>query len=369
MPVFISKIINDRTLWITSFLLVLMLIFGSVEIQNIDFQTIGALFSLMILIGLFEKEGLLKYIAVIIIKKCQTTRQVQLTVFLLVFFGAMLLTNDVAILTFIPIFIVIAQKINIKPVLPIILLTIFANLGSSVTPFGNPQNIFLANYYHLGAGTFFKMALPLGALSLTFLLLSGYLFKSTPLENLTLTVPDIRVKQTILLLIGSVIVLAGLLHLLPIFVSLITSIILTIIINYNNFVTVDYGIIILFVELFLIVGGLSRVPMIVSLFKKLTTTELGAFASGVGLSQVISNVPAAVLLSAFTDHMYAVYLGVSIGGLGTIIASLANLLAWRQYQQQTDHQSLAFPLKLMLVNLIFLVIFVLIGVGLLMISH
>ncbi|MFL2019968.1 MAG: SLC13 family permease [Weissella hellenica] len=369
MPVFISKIINDRTLWITSFLLVLMLIFGSVEIQDIDFQTIGALFSLMILIGLFEKEGLLKYIAVIIIKKCQTTRQVQLTVFLLVFFGAMLLTNDVAILTFIPIFIVIAQKINIKPVLPIILLTIFANLGSSVTPFGNPQNIFLANYYHLGAGTFFKMALPLGALSLTFLLLSGYLFKSTPLENLTLTVPDIRVKQTILLLIGSVIVLAGLLHLLPIFVSLITSIILTIIINYNNFVTVDYGIIILFVELFLIVGGLSRVPMIVSLFKKLTTTELGAFASGVGLSQVISNVPAAVLLSAFTDHMYAVYLGVSIGGLGTIIASLANLLAWRQYQQQTDHQSLAFPLKLMLVNLIFLVIFVLIGVGLLMISH
>lgn len=369
MPVFISKIINDRTLWITSFLLVLMLIFGSVEIQDIDFQTIGALFSLMILIGLFEKEGLLKYIAVIIIKKCQTTRQVQLTVFLLVFFGAMLLTNDVAILTFIPIFIVIAQKINIKPVLPIILLTIFANLGSSVTPFGNPQNIFLANYYHLGAGTFFKMALPLGALSLTFLLLSGYLFKSTPLENLTLTVPDIRVKQTILLLIGSVIVLAGLLHLLPIFVSLITSIILTIIINYNNFVTVDYGIIILFVELFLIVGGLSRVPMIVSLFKKLTTTELGAFASGVGLSQVISNVPAAVLLSAFTEHMYAVYLGVSIGGLGTIIASLANLLAWRQYQQQTDHQSLAFPLKLMLVNLIFLVIFVLIGVGLLMISH
>ncbi|CAM4348840.1 SLC13 family permease [Weissella hellenica] len=369
MPVFISKIINDRTLWITSFLLVLMLIFGSVEIQDIDFQTIGALLSLMILIGLFEKEGLLKYIAVIIIKKCQTTRQVQLTVFLLVFFGAMLLTNDVAILTFIPIFIVIAQKINIKPVLPIILLTIFANLGSSVTPFGNPQNIFLANYYHLGAGTFFKMALPLGALSLTFLLLSGYLFKSTPLENLTLTVPDIRVKQTILLLIGSVIVLAGLLHLLPIFVSLITSIILTIIINYKNFVTVDYGIIILFVELFLIVGGLSRVPMIVSLFKKLTTTELGAFASGVGLSQVISNVPAAVLLSAFTGHMYAVYLGVSIGGLGTIIASLANLLAWRQYQQQTDHQSLAFPLKLMLVNLIFLVIFVLIGVGLLMISH
>lgn len=369
MPVFISKIINDRTLWITSFLLVLMLIFGSVEIQDIDFQTIGALLSLMILIGLFEKEGLLKYIAVIIIKKCQTTRQVQLTVFLLVFFGAMLLTNDVAILTFIPIFIVIAQKINIKPVLPIILLTIFANLGSSVTPFGNPQNIFLANYYHLGAGTFFKMALPLVALSLTFLLMSGYLFKSTPLENLTLTVPDIRVKQTILLLIGSVIVLAGLLHLLPIFVSLITSIILTIIINYKNFVTVDYGIIILFVELFLIVGGLSRVPMIVSLFKKLTTTELGAFASGVGLSQVISNVPAAVLLSAFTDHMYAVYLGVSIGGLGTIIASLANLLAWRQYQQQTDHQSLAFPFKLMLVNLIFLVIFVLIGVGLLMISH
>ncbi|QDJ58749.1 SLC13 family permease [Weissella sagaensis] len=368
MPVFISKIINDRTLWITSFLLVLMLVFGSVKIQDIDFQTISALLSLMILIGLFEKEDLLKYIAIIIIKKCQTTRQVQLTVFLLVFLGAMLLTNDVAILTFIPIFIVIAQKINIKPVLPIILLTIFANLGSSITPFGNPQNIFLANYYHLNAGAFFKMSLPLGIISLISLLLSSYLFKSEPLDDLTLTIPNIRIKQTILLLIGSVIVLAGLLHLVPISISLLTSIILTIVIDYKNFVTVDYGIIILFMELFLIVGGLSRVPIIVSLFKKLTMTEIGAFTSGVGLSQVISNVPAAVLLSAFTDHMYAVYLGVSIGGLGTIIASLANLLAWRQYQQQTDHQSLAFPLKLMVVNLCFLVIFVLVGVGLLMIG-
>ncbi|SCB76436.1 SLC13 family permease [Weissella bombi] len=369
MPVFISKIINDRTLWVTSFILVIMLFFGSVQLQDIDFQTIGALLSLMILIGLFEKEGLLKYIAIIIIKKCQTTRQVRLTVFLLVFFGAMLLTNDVAILTFIPIFVVIAQKINIKPVLPIILLTVFANLGSSVTPFGNPQNIFLANYYHLGATQFLKMSLPLGLISLICLLLSGYFFKSDPLEDLTLTVPDIRVKQTTLLLIGSVIVLAGLLHLLPIIVSLITSIILTCIINYKNFATVDYGIIILFIELFLIVGGLGRIPMVVSLFKKLTMTDMGSFTSGVVLSQIISNVPAAVLLSAFTNHMYAIYLGVSVGGLGTIIASLANLLAWRQYQQQTDHQSLAFPLKLMAVNLIFLVIFVLFGVGLLMIAH
>lgn len=361
MQTLIYKILNDRTLWVTTALFIISLFFGNIQLQDIDMQTILALLSLMIVINLYEEEGLLKYIAISIIRKCQTTRQVQLTVFLLVFFSAMFLTNDVAIITFIPIFVVIAQKIHVKAVLPIILLTVFANLGSSVTPFGNPQNIYLSSHYHLQIGSFFQMSLPLGLISLMLVLLSNLFFRSESLEQLTLDLPVIRTKQTILLVVGSLVVLAGLLHLVPIMVSLLVSIVLTLIINRKSFLHVDYGIIILFIELFLIVGVLSRIPMIVSLFKGLTQTVNGSFISGVILSQFISNVPAAVLLSAFTNRVYAVYLGVSIGGLGTLIASLANLLAWRQYRRQVGEKNDNFSLRLMTINLLLLIIFILLG--------
>ena len=361
MKTLVYKIINDRTLWVTTVLLILALFVGHVQLNDIDMQTILSLLSLMILISLYEGEGLLKYVALTIIKKCQTTRQVQLTVFLLVFFSAMFLTNDVAIITFIPIFVVIAQKIHVNAVLPIILLTVFANLGSAVTPFGNPQNIYLASHYQLQMGDFFQMSWPLGLISFLFVLLSSLFFRSSNLEQLTLDLPTIRPKQTKLLIAGSFVVLAGLLHLLPIMISLVVSILLTLVINKKRFLQVDYGIIILFVELFLIVGVLSRIPSVVSLFEELTTTDNGSFISGIVLSQFISNVPAAVLLSAFTSRVNAVYLGVSIGGLGTIVASLANLLAWRQYQRQIGEVNYSFPLKLMVINLLLLVIFIALG--------
>ena len=361
MKTLVYKILNDRTLWVTTALLILALFVGHIQLNDIDMQTILSLLSLMILISLYEGEGLLKYVALTIIKKCQTTRQVQLTIFLLVFFSAMFLTNDVAIITFIPIFVVIAQKIHINAVLPIILLTVFANLGSAVTPFGNPQNIYLASHYQLQIGDFFQMSWPLGLISFLFVLLSSLFFRSSNLEQLTLDLPTIRPKQTKLLVAGSFVVLAGLLHLLPIMISLVVSILLTLVINKKRFLQVDYGIIILFVELFLIVGVLSRIPSVVSLFEELTTTDNGSFISGIVLSQFISNVPAAVLLSAFTSRVNAVYLGVSIGGLGTIIASLANLLAWRQYQRQIEEINYSFPVKLMVINLLLLLIFIAVG--------
>ena len=368
MKTLVYKILNDRTLWVTTVLLILTLFVGHIQLNDIDIQTILSLLSLMILISLYEGEGLLKYVALTIIKKCQTTRQVQLTIFLLVFFSAMFLTNDVAIITFIPIFVVIAQKIHVNAVLPIILLTVFANLGSAVTPFGNPQNIYLASHYQLQMGDFFQMSWPLGLISFLFVLLSSLFFRSSNLEQLTLDLPTIRPKQTKLLIAGSFVVLAGLLHLLPIMISLVVSILLTLVINKKRFLQVDYGIIILFVELFLIVGVLSRIPSVVSLFEELTTTDNGSFISGIVLSQFISNVPAAVLLSAFTSRVNAVYLGVSIGGLGTIIASLANLLAWRQYQRQIEEINYSFPIKLMVINLLLLLIFIALGYAILTVA-
>ena len=148
MPTFIKKILSDKTLAITTILSVLALLFGQVAWTDINVHTIVALAALLLLVGVYERTGVLVAIATTIIKKSRTTRQVILVTLLLSFFGSMIFTNDVAILTLVPIFVTIARKLELKMVLPVIFITIFANLGSAFTPFGNPQNLYLASHYH-----------------------------------------------------------------------------------------------------------------------------------------------------------------------------------------------------------------------------
>lgn len=127
-------------------------------------------------------------------------------------------------------------------------------------------------------------------------------------------------------------------------------------------VKVDYGILFMFINFFIIVGAISRLPAIHHLLSFTTDTTLKTFFAGVISSQVISNVPAAVLLSKFTTHVTGLYLGVTVGGLGTLIASLANLLALRQYQLfDRDHSSYHFFKTFTWLNVVYLVIFMVIG--------
>lgn len=292
MPTFIKKILSDKTLAITTILSVLALLFGQVAWTDINVHTIVALAALLLLVGVYERTGVLVAIATTIIKKSRTTRQVILVTLLLSFFGSMIFTNDVAILTLVPIFVTIARKLELKMVLPVIFITIFANLGSAFTPFGNPQNLYLASHYHLTLGHFLQLSLPIGMINLVFLLLSPFAFKNVPIHDIELTTTKIETRTVIILVISTLLVLAGILNLFPIWGALLVSIVTALLLNRQTFGQIDYGILLMFVEFFIIVGALSRIEWVSDMIKLGMTTPAMTFITGAISSQFISNVPA-----------------------------------------------------------------------------
>ncbi|MBZ1511490.1 anion permease, partial [Leuconostoc mesenteroides] len=174
----LKRILTDKTFFITLILSILSLCFGQVKSTDIDFKTIMSLSSLLIIIAIYQDLGILKFIANYIVSKCHSTRLVFLVLLLCSFFGSMLFTNDVAILTLIPIFFNISKRIPFPKIFAISLLTIYANLGSSFTPFGNPQNIYIVSFYKLSVIDFLGMSIPFGLISLITLLFSVLFIKN-----------------------------------------------------------------------------------------------------------------------------------------------------------------------------------------------
>ncbi|MFT9389258.1 MAG: SLC13 family permease [Leuconostoc sp.] len=358
----LRKIYTDKTFLVTLALALIAILFGHVAPGDIDLKTIFSLLALIIVVSVYEQLHILAYIANTIVAKCRSTRDIIGVMLLFSFVGAMLVTNDVAILTLVPIFFNISRQVHISKIVTISLLTIYANLGSAITPFGNPQNLYLASYYHLSLPTFMALSLPMGLIGLASLFLVTCLFPARPITNMQTTTIQINAKKVRWLLLVTVIVLLGILSVLPVWTAVVASLLAASLLDKRVLAQVDYGIILTFINFFLIVGAISRVPAVHHLLSATTSTTLNTFFTSVLSSQVISNVPAAVLLSKFTHHVAGLYLGVTVGGLGTLIASLANLLALRQYHLFAhDGSSMQFFKTFTWLNSVYLVVFLLIG--------
>lgn len=358
MTLTIKRIFTDKTFLVTLVLAVLALSLGTVHLADIDLKTILALLSLMVTIAIYEKLHLLRYIANVIIEKCQSMRAIIMVILLFSFFGAMLFTNDVAILTLIPIVFNIRKQIKLPTIGLVSLMTVYANLCSAMTPFGNPQNLYLVSYFHLDILAFLKLSLPIGVISLATLFIVLFGFSKAKIAAVKTPHIAINPTQVIVLLVSTLIVLMGVLSVISIWFALVASLVCAFWIKGEIVAEVDYGIILTFINFFIIVGAVSRIPLIHDFLAAYMTHNSSVFATSVGMSQVISNVPAAVLLSKFTNHVAALYLGVTVGGLGTFIASLANLLALRQYQAfALDGTTPKFARQFTLINAIYMIIF------------
>ncbi len=358
MTLTIKRIFTDKTFLVTLVLAVLALSLGTVHLADIDLKTILALLSLMVTIAIYEKLHLLRYIANVIIEKCQSMRAIIMVILLFSFFGAMLFTNDVAILTLIPIVFNIRKQIKLPTIGLVSLMTVYANLCSAMTPFGNPQNLYLVSYFHLDILAFLKLSLPIGVISLATLFIVLFGFSKAKIAAVKTPHIAINPTQVIVLLVSTLIVLMGVLSVISIWFALVASLACAFWIKGEIVAEVDYGIILTFINFFIIVGAVSRIPLIHDFLAAYMTHNSSVFATSVGMSQVISNVPAAVLLSKFTNHVAALYLGVTVGGLGTFIASLANLLALRQYQAfALDGMTPKFARQFTLINAIYMIIF------------
>lgn len=298
------------------------------------------LFCLMITVAGFRSIGLFEQIAQNLLKRAGTIRRIGIFFTQICFFSAMLITNDVALLTFVPLTLLLFQNLNQEKycIWIIVLETAAANLGSMMTPIGNPQNLYLYTTYHLRMTDFFQTMLPTGVVSWIVLLVLSILLPKTPCyKGCTADAPTaVPKKSALVYLLLFLICLLTVFRVIPDWLCLAISVILIFFCNRTLFTQVDYCLLGTFLCFFVFVGNIARIDVIRDFFAQIMLGKV-LWISAL-LSQCISNVPAAVMLSGFTENAKELLLGVNLGGLGTPIASLASLISYQFYSKtQQSH--------------------------------
>ncbi len=299
--------------------------------EYIDCKVLSLLFCLMAVVAGFGKTGLFRTVSGMILRRINNMKILSYMLVLLCFFSSMLVTNDVALLAFVPLTVLLSDIFGKKQfIFVIVMQAIAANLGSMLTPVGNPQNLYLYSCYGVSAADFFAVTIPLTGFS--FVLISAVMLtgKSKPIEVAVPMETEVQDKKRL-----CVYWTLFLLSLLGVF-SVVSYPIVFLIVCAVLFLTdkelfrrIDYGLLLTFVCFFIFVGNINQIDAVKFFMNQLVEGKEYLFA--LGLSQIISNVPAAVMLSAFTDHYRALIIGTNIGGLGTPVASLASLIALRLY--------------------------------------
>ncbi len=308
------------------------------------------LFSLMLAVAGLRSIGIFEKMTAFLLLKAGTVRRLGILLILICYFSSMLVTNDVALLTFVPLTLLTYQNIPDEKsrILTIVLETVAANAGSMLTPVGNPQNLYLYQTYHLTAGTFLKTTLPTGIFSLILLLLLRLLLPDTSCQLTETKKVTITKKLAIAYSVLFVVCLLSVFRKIPDIACLVVAIITAIIFDKKLLLKVDYALLATFVCFFVFVGNIARIEAVRQFFSSiLIGRELWISAL---LSQVISNVPAAMMLSGFTENGTALLLGVNLGALGTLIASLASLISYQFYRKSEGAQSGRYLLIFSVIN-------------------
>lgn len=326
------------------------------KLSYIDFKVLILLFNLMVVVAAFKELKFLDSIAIGLLKKCNTYTSISLALVFITFISSMIVTNDVALITFVPLSIVIARKANINVLKIVIFQTLAANLGSSFTPMGNPQNLFIYSFYNLSPIDFFKITLPIVILAVLFLVL--LVFKDKKM-NLSLDLEDVKIdnKRDVYLFGGLfLIILLSVFHVIDYKVTFLITIVMVLILNKKLFSQVDYSLLITFIGFFIFVGNISTMDVVKNFMEGILNSPKSTFLASVLSSQVISNVPATMLLSGFTDHFKELLLGVNIGGMGTLIASLASVISYKIYASEFGNDN--YMKSFTFYNILGLIIFV-----------
>lgn len=343
----LKNILKNETVFCVSLLLAVLSAFfvrpDGVYLTYPDWRTIALLFCLMILVAGLRSKGVFTLMGHALLRRAGSLRALSAIMVLLCFFSSMIITNDVTLLTFVPFTMLVFRMTSHEDriVKLVVLETIGANLGSMATPIGNPQNLYLYSISDLTAGGFAGAVLPYAGLSLLLLLAAVLAGKDEPLmevemEKKTEKHPEKTEKESgrrklvmeilpfLVLLLLCLLVVFRVLPYIPVLLCVAVAVA---VLNRRLYLEVDYFLLFTFLFFFIFVGNLKRIPLVSeALISAVKGREL---LTGVLASQVMSNVPAAILLSGFTDRIQPLLTGVNLGGLGTLIASLASLISYK----------------------------------------
>jgi len=324
----------------------------------IDWRTLCLLLSLMFVVDGFAGCGLFAVMTEGLLRRAHTLRGIVIALWGLCFLSSMLVTNDIALITFVP-FAAAALSAageDRVTVSVIVLQTVAANLGSMLTPLGSPQNLYIYSASGMSLLQFLSVMLIPWGVSALLLLAASMLFGSEPLtisqqEHAPARV-SVRPMLVYLLLFG--VCLLSILRLIPAWASLLVVAAAVFFIDRRALLRADYKLLATFFMFFVFVGNVKAVPQLSALLS--SVIEGNEFALGVVLSQIISNVPATLLMFEFTDNVKALLYGVDIGGLGTLVASMASLISYRYYAALRGCGTGRYLLAFTAVNLAFLAV-------------
>ncbi len=360
----IIRILKQNTvLTIAVFAMIVTMFFVKPDMQYLgyfDFKTLTCLFCVLAVVCALKNISFFYILAKRIVKSFRNLRSCIIVLVYITFIGSMLIANDMALITFLPLGYFVLDTTGKRQYMAFtfIMQNIAANLGGMLTPFGNPQNLYMYTKFNIPTLEFIKIMLLPFLISITMITVCCIVFVKR--EKLEFAEEDVKfnTKRTVLYLLLFAFAIAIVFRGIPYYLGLVVIPLVLLIADRKALKMVDYPLLLTFGAFFVFSGNMARIEPVKELMSTLLEKNTLVFST---LScQFISNVPSAILLSQFTENYRELLVGVNIGGTGTFIASLASLITLREYVLR-DYENLRKYIKLFCIfNFSFLAILLLI---------
>lgn len=321
-----------------------------------DFKTLACLFATLAVIGALRNISFFTILARSIVKKTGTLRMAVFALVFITFFGSMLIANDMALLTFLPLGYYVLSSTGRTEIMAytFILQNIAANLGGMLTPFGNPQNLYLYTKFEIDNIEFMGIMLLPFIVATVIIAVCCMFVNNEKIELKENYTRSLSLPKTAFYLVLFAISIVMVFRVIPYWAGLLVILIALLIADRKAVIGVDYGLLMTFVCMFIFAGNMSRIDFIKDFLSSLL--EINTLVFSALSCQVISNVPSAVLLSQFSDNYAELLRGVNIGGTGTLIASLASLITFREYTRHNPKKTVSYVLLFSALNFGFLIV-------------
>ncbi len=321
-----------------------------------DYKTLTCLFCVLAVVCALKNINFFYMLACKVVELFKNARMSIIALVYITFIGSMLIANDMALLTFLPLgyFVLTTTGKEKYMAFTFIMQNIAANLGGMLTPFGNPQNLYLYSKFQIPNLEFMSIMAPPFVVSIVLITMCCIVFVQPEPLMLPASKVELSPKKTVLYLLLFALAIVIVFRGIPYWIGLIVIPSVLIFVDRKALKMVDYGLLFTFVFFFIFAGNMARIEVVRNLFSGLL--EKSTLLFGVLSCQFISNVPSAILLSQFTENYRDLLVAVNIGGVGTLISSLASLITFREYTKHNPKKTLYYIEMFSAFNFGFLII-------------
>lgn len=360
----IKFIKNEVVLSVAIILVIITCFFVPIDkeyLEYFDYNTLSCLFCMLAVVAGLKSTNIFDLISRKMINLFHTRRTIIYFLIFGTFLFDMIVANDMSLITFLPLtYIVLHSTKNDKYLaFTFIMQTIAANMGGMITPYGNPQNLYLYSYYNIGTAEFISILLKQFSIVAVLLYICCSFIKNEPLKLRRKSKIIIDKKMVVLYVILFILVILTIFRVIPYLLTLALVIITMIIVDRKRFRKIDYALLLTFVVFFIFSGNIARIPEIKEMISKIVVKS--PLIAGLISCQFISNVPTAIFLSKFTTNYKDLLIAVNIGSLGILISSLASLITLKEFLKHQPKNFGKYIKTYTVFNSLFLVVLLIIS--------